>query len=47
MATCKNCGEKDLLKSDIIGDHCVYCYGYDANEIEELIAKSKEKEGNK
>lgn len=45
MATCKNCGEKNLLKSDICGDKCIYCAGYDANEIDELIAKNKQKEG--
>lgn len=47
MATCKNCGEKNLLESDIVGNECIYCYGYDSDEIDELIAKSNEKEGNK
>lgn len=46
MAICKNCGEKNLLQSDIVGNHCIYCSGYDENEIEELIKKTKEKEGN-
>jgi len=46
MAICKNCGEKNLLQSDICGDKCIYCAGYDANEIDELIKKTKEKEGN-
>jgi hypothetical protein len=47
MATCKNCGEKNLLDSDICGDKCIYCYGYNANEIDELIKKDERKQENK
>lgn len=47
MATCKNCGEKNLLKSDLVGNGCIYCTGYDEDEIDALIKKTKEKEGNK
>lgn len=33
MATCKKCGESDLLNSDLAGDlGCVYCYGDDGEE---------------
>lgn len=32
MATCRNCGETGLLKSDICGDYCVHCLDLDSDK---------------
>jgi ribosomal protein L32 len=43
MCVCKNCGEKNLLKSDLTNNGCIYCGGYNADEIDKLINKNKDK----
>lgn len=35
MHKCVNCGEKNLIQSDYIGDFCVYCY--DNEEVKKYM----------